>query len=686
MTTGPRPTPYPIVLQVDASGTPTGLGESSSIYVTTVSAVTISATNYLGLGGLSGFPGGDLSSLQFKTGNTTFDGSPFLKYSVQLSGLLANAVSAARVLASNLSATTISATTYLNLPATNLSSLTDVQYSSVSGGQALVYSSSINKWAPGYRIYRSDAAPTVSLGTNGDIYFRHIQDSTNAAYLSSLLDTNINLVSNGQSLIWSSGYWIPSAIPISQGAITSIPSASPIWNAASADGYDIEWGVASLTSPAAFDVVGFSLTPPYKITNFPLALAGPVLVQQAILNNLIDLDVGNAQTNNILTKRSDGYWYGASTINVASISSTNWQGLPSATPTWNANKLQSYNVSISNPVLYDIIGVGAGNTITNVPGVLAAAYFAALTPLSALADVWDSTPAQQNNVLIRNQGYWEPSNSISLSNISTTTISATNWRGLPSATPTWNAASATNYRFDFASLLPQPFDIIGFGEGQIQNFPASSAAAFLSNYINLSSLKDVDNTVATIGDLLVRGATSWGPAAPAVLGAFNLWNANQLQGRNISVSAPSANDVLSYNGSEWKPASAISVSSIVAVSADLSSVKLSKYVEPKSTVTISSSSITLNLNNAQVFEISATSNISSITIQNPDSRSSIVQGFTIIFSADGTQRTVTNWGSIKWSGGTGPTLTATNNKKDILSFISPDNGTNWYGFIGGQNF
>jgi hypothetical protein len=583
MTTGPRPTPYPIVLQVDQFGTPKGIAESSSIYVSSVSAVTISATNYLGLGGLSGFPGGDLSSLQFKTGNTTFNGSPFLKYSAQLSGLLANAVSASRVLASNLSATTISATTYLNLPGTNLSSLLDVQYASVSGGQALVYSSSINKWAPGYTIYKSDVAPTASLGTNGDIYLQYTQDSTNAAYLSSLLDTNINAVSNGQSLMWNNGYWIPSALPTgTQGAITNIPSASPIWNAASAEGYDIAFGLfldlPNITplNPTPFDILGFSFDTPPKITNYRLSAAGPVLGAKVDLSGLKDTGTLLGAPHNSLIVRSttnpQGGWEATlspilNSVSSNTISATNWKGLPSAIPIWNANKLQNLSAVFDNVQVLDILAIGAGNIITNVNPTLAATYFAGLAVLSSLADVFYENPLQINDILTYTvDGFWEPSNSISLVN-----VSATNLRGV---------------------------NIFG-------------TSASLSN---------------------------------------------------------------------------VSATTVVSVSADLSSVKLSKYVEPKSTVTISSSSITLNLNNAQVFEISATSNISSITIQNPDSRSSIVQGFTIIFSADGTQRTVTNWGSIKWSGGTGPTLTSTNNKKDIFSFMSPDNGTNWYGFIGGQNF
>lgn len=234
--------------------------------------------------------------------------------------------------------------------------------------------------------------------------------------------------------------------------------------------------------------------------------------------------------------------------------------------------------------------------------------------------------------------------------MSATTVSSVNWLGLPSATPLWNANKISNLSATFTDL--QPFDILGVGfpANSIVNYPISLAGQFLVGQTDLSALRDVDNDIAAVN-----------------------------------------NNTLVYINGFWTPSSSISLSnirgtSLIAASADLSSVKLTKYVEPKSTVSIVTSSITLNLNTAQVFEISAISNISSITIQNADARSNITQGFTIIFSADGTQRTVTDWGTIKWPGGTGPTLTATNNKKDFLSFVSPDNGTNWYGFIGGQNF
>jgi hypothetical protein len=127
-------------------------------------------------------------------------------------------------------------------------------------------------------------------------------------------------------------------------------------------------------------------------------------------------------------------------------------------------------------------------------------------------------------------------------------------------------------------------------------------------------------------------------------------------------------------------------SSVSITGGTLSAVKITDYTEPKTAPTISSGTLTINLNDAQVFDVSLNANITTLTISNVDSSSNTVNAFTLIFTMDGTARTVTWPAAVKWPGGTGPTLTSTNGKKDVLSFLSPDNGTTWLGFIGGQNF
>ena len=53
---------------------------------------------------------------------------------------------------------------------------------------------------------------------------------------------------------------------------------------------------------------------------------------------------------------------------------------------------------------------------------------------------------------------------------------------------------------------------------------------------------------------------------------------------------------------------------------------------------------------------------------------------------DATAGRLITWpASVKWAGGTAPTLTATANAVDIFTFYTSDGGTTWYGFTSGQD-
>lgn len=106
--------------------------------------------------------------------------------------------------------------------------------------------------------------------------------------------------------------------------------------------------------------------------------------------------------------------------------------------------------------------------------------------------------------------------------------------------------------------------------------------------------------------------------------------------------------------------------------------------EVSASASISSNTLTLDLSTAGVFYVSLNANITTLAISN--TQTSGATAFTLIFTADGTARSITWGGSILWPGGTAPTLTSTNGKKDVFSFLTIDGGTNWYGFTGAQNF
>jgi uncharacterized protein YjbI with pentapeptide repeats len=113
--------------------------------------------------------------------------------------------------------------------------------------------------------------------------------------------------------------------------------------------------------------------------------------------------------------------------------------------------------------------------------------------------------------------------------------------------------------------------------------------------------------------------------------------------------------------------------------------KLRDYSETVSSPTISSGTLVLNLETSNIFTVSLNAAITTLTISNPPASGS-GGSFTLIFTADGTPRSVTWPASIKWAGGTAPVITSAIGKVDSFAFFTSDGGTTWQGYIGGQNF
>lgn len=109
------------------------------------------------------------------------------------------------------------------------------------------------------------------------------------------------------------------------------------------------------------------------------------------------------------------------------------------------------------------------------------------------------------------------------------------------------------------------------------------------------------------------------------------------------------------------------------------------YTETTTSPAISGNALTINQALGSLFSVALNQNVTSLTLSNPATTGKL-GAFTLVFTADGTARTVTWPASIKWSGGTAPTLTSTNGKSDVLTFITVDGGTSYLGFISGQNF
>jgi len=106
--------------------------------------------------------------------------------------------------------------------------------------------------------------------------------------------------------------------------------------------------------------------------------------------------------------------------------------------------------------------------------------------------------------------------------------------------------------------------------------------------------------------------------------------------------------------------------------------------ETKTNGTISSGVLAIDCALGNVLAISLNANITSITFSNVPASGS-AYSIILSFTADGTARTIAWPAAVRWPGGTAPTMTSTNNKVDTIVLYTYDGGTNWFGFVSGQN-
>jgi hypothetical protein len=117
---------------------------------------------------------------------------------------------------------------------------------------------------------------------------------------------------------------------------------------------------------------------------------------------------------------------------------------------------------------------------------------------------------------------------------------------------------------------------------------------------------------------------------------------------------------------------------VFGTSPTLTNPTVTNYVETPFTAN-SSTAITIALTNGTVQIITLTGNA---TITMPTATSG--KSFIMFLKQDGTGSRTVTWSTVKWPGGTNPTITATASRQDIYSFFA--DGTNWYGVNVGQNY
>lgn len=96
----------------------------------------------------------------------------------------------------------------------------------------------------------------------------------------------------------------------------------------------------------------------------------------------------------------------------------------------------------------------------------------------------------------------------------------------------------------------------------------------------------------------------------------------------------------------------------------------------------SGTALTIDIGQASMWTVTLDANC---TFTFTGSQDTGVWSLTLVLTQDATgSRTVTWPTSVRWSGGTAPTLSTAPGAVDVLTFFTSDNGATWYGFVAGQ--
>ncbi|WP_448191260.1 hypothetical protein [Azospirillum sp. sgz301742] len=105
--------------------------------------------------------------------------------------------------------------------------------------------------------------------------------------------------------------------------------------------------------------------------------------------------------------------------------------------------------------------------------------------------------------------------------------------------------------------------------------------------------------------------------------------------------------------------------------------RLQSYSNVTDAPSIVAGVVTLNLDNANVFPVSLTANVTSIVLQNVPATGRHVE-ILITFTQDATGGRTVAWpASFKWPGGTAPTVSSTASAADVLYAFTTNGGVTW---------
>jgi hypothetical protein len=167
----------------------------------------------------------------------------------------------------------------------------------------------------------------------------------------------------------------------------------------------------------------------------------------------------------------------------------------------------------------------------------------------------------------------------------------------------------------------------------------------------------------------LRGDSTW--ATPAGGGSGSL-----ATDTDVALSSPTNGQFLGYNSgtTKWNNMSLTGTTAMAKGGG----------VEGLSALGNITTTATVNLANGNVFSATLAGDT---TFTFSGATASAACSFALYLTQDGTGSRIATWpASVKWSGGTAPTISTTASAVDILVFESIDGGTTWFGSLVGLNF